>query len=587
MNDTVVIEDESCVNPDAVRERVEKEGLDWETQWLLEDEEGDEYIIEKGDLDLDARLNRVDYSYLMGPDYKPSVFAYKLVNFIKLVNGEEGEENESPIIHYDMFDQVPKFNQNLFVSFRGSAKTTALHEYIILYLAVYGEIDGFGVVDVGIYISDTMDNGVKSMRKNLQFRWENSDFLQKYVPARWVNPEKPSEVRTTNFTDVRWEFVNIDGKRLCFRGFGASTGVRGFKEYGQRPTWAGFDDLMSDKNAVSPTIQKDIKHIIYKAARQALHPKKRMQLWTGTPFNKSDPLYEAAGSGAWNTRVYPICEKFPCKKEDFRGGWPDRFSYSFVKKEFRSLKLSGEISSFSQELMLRITSEEDRLVQDHDIVWYSRDKVLQNRSRYNFYITTDFATSDKAKADFSVIAVWAYTNNKDWLLVDGLCKRQLMDANVNALFKFVSTYKPLSVGVEINGQQGGFISWLKTQMIDRNIFFNLAGKGAVEGIRRTGSKIEAFKLFVPTIKAKKMWLPQELKNTAFIDEAEEELKFATGEGFKSKHDDVADTMSMLLDMDPYPPSQEAKPEYIDDEDGTHAFFNDDDDDDIYNNSTVF
>lgn len=572
---------------EAKRAEIDAEGLDWETQWLLEDEEEDEeIIIEQGDLDLDARLNRVDYSYLLGTEYKPSVFAYKLVNFIKLVNGSEGEENETPIIHYDMFDQVPKHNQNLFVSFRGSAKTTALHEYIILYLAVYGEIDGFGEVDVGIYISDTMDNGVKSMRKNLEFRWTNSEFLKKYVPARWVNPEDETDIRTTNFTDVRWEFVNIQGKRLCFRGFGASTGVRGFKEYGKRPTWCGFDDLMSDKNAESVTIQKDIKHIIYKAARQALHPKKRMQLWTGTPFNKSDPLYEAAGSGAWNTRVYPICEKFPCTKADFKGGWPDRFSYAFVKKEFRSLKLSGEISSFNQELMLRITSDEDRLVKDSDLTWYSRDQVLRDRGRYNFYITTDLTTSDDAKADFAVISVWAFTNNKDWLLVDGICKRQQMDVSMKDLFKFVSIYKPLSVGIEINGQQQGFINWIKGEMLSKNIFFNLAGNKGTEGIRRAGSKIQNFKLVVPQIKAKKIWLPTEMKQDPIIVELEEEMRFATGEGFKSKHDDVCDTVSMLLDMDPYPPSAESKPEFIDDEDGTHAFF-DDDDEDMYTDNTIF
>lgn len=569
--------DEVYVDPAVRREQIDKEGLDWETEWLLEDSLDDDYeevLVEKGDLDLDARLNRIDYSYLMGSEYKPSIFAYEMINFIKLVNGEEGEENESPIIHYDMFDQVTKHNQNLYVSFRGSAKTTALHEYGILYLATYGQIPNFGKVDVGMYISDTMDNGVKSMRTNLEFRWTNSEFLQKYVPE-------------ARFTDVRWEFTNADKKKLCFRGFGASTGVRGFKEYGQRPTWCGFDDLMSDKNAVSPTIQKDIKHIIYKAARQALHPKKRMQIWTGTPFNKSDPLYEAAGSGAWNTRVYPICEQFPCKKEDFRGGWSDRFSYDFVKREFRSLKLSGEITSFNQELMLRITSDEDRLVQENELTWYRRDKVITNRGRYNFYITTDFATSDRSTADFSVISVWAYTNNRDWLLVDGVCKRQLMDKNINDLFRFVSTYRPLSVGIEINGQQQGFIRWLKNEMITRNSFFNLAGKGNTEGIRRTGSKIEAFKLFVPVIKSKKMWLPEELKNSPLVVELLEELRFATNEGFKSKHDDVADTASMLLDMDPYAPSQEAKPEYTEDVNGHYVGFPGEDEDDTYNNSTVF
>ena len=485
--------------------------------------------------DLESYLNNVDYGYLQ-KDYKPSKFALEFVTFIKLVNGGEGEENSSPIIHYDMIDQIVNSRQNLFVSFRGSAKTTALHEYMILYLACYGRVPGFGEVNVGMYISDTIDNGVKSMRTNLEYRWNNSEFLQMYVPI-------------TRFTDVRWEFENVEGKKLCFRGYGASTGVRGFKEYGQRPTWVGYDDLMSDKNAESQTITRDIKHIIYKAARQALHPGKRMQIWTGTPFNKSDPLYEATTSESWNCRVYPICEKYPVAKEDFRGAWEDRFSYDFVKHEYESLLASGEISSFNQELMLRITSDEDRLVQDHDIVWYQRKEVMRNKESYNFYITTDLATTDQKKGDYSVIGVWAYSSNNDWMLVDGICERQLMDKNINDLFRLASMYKPLSVGIEINGQQGGFIAWIKEQMLHRKIFFNLAGAKSIEGIRRTKKKIDYFKLFVPLFKSKKVWLPEDMKDSPLLVEIVEELRYATAEGFKSKHDDAADMLSMLMEID--------------------------------------
>jgi phage terminase large subunit-like protein len=543
--------------------------------FVFDDDEEIEFEMRDG-LDLDARLNVIDYKHFF-TNYRPSQFAIEMVNFIKLVNGSLGEENESPIIHYDMFDQLVAidslFHQELFVSFRGSAKTTALHEYVILYLATYGEIPGFGKVNVGMYISDTMENGIKSMRNNLEFRWGSSDFLQKYVPE-------------ARFTDIRWYFENADGKKLAFRGFGATTGVRGFKEFGERPVWCGMDDLMSDKNADSPTITKDIKKIVYRAARQALHPAKRMQIWTGTPFNKSDPLYEAAGSGAWNTRTYPICEKFPCKKADFRGGWEDRFPYEFVKREYLSLRASGELPSFNQELMLRITSDEDRLVQESDIVWYNRDKILQHKGRYNFYITTDFGTSDRASADLSVIMVWAYSNNGDWLLVDGLCKRQLMDASINALFKFVSVYRPLEVGIEINGQQQGFIRWIKNTMIDKNIFFNLAGKGSVEGVRRTGRKIDNFKLVVPLFKSKKIWLPIELKNHELVVELVEELKYATNEEFKSKNDDAGDGVSMLLDLEAYKPSASDKSDYVQNEEGTFAWYVDDDAD-VYKNSTVF
>jgi len=496
------------------------------------------------DKQLEDYLSEVDY-YELNHNYIPLDFALEFIAFVKLVNGSEGEENTSPVIHMDMLDQVVSHRDNLFVSFRGSAKTSVLHEYMFLFIAVYGHVPGFGKIDVAIYVSDTMENGVKSMRQNLEFRYKNSEFLQHYLPEDGCR-----------FTDSRWEFTNIDGKKFCIRGFGASTGVRGFKEYGKRPTWCGLDDLMSDKNAESPTIIADIKKIVYKAARQALHPAKRMMLWTGTPFNKRDPLYEAAGSSGWNTRVYPICEEFPCEEKDFVGAWEDRFPYSFVKAEYDKLLADGEIGSFNQELMLKIVSEDDRLIQDSDILWYSRVSLLQNKGNYNFYITTDFATSEERKSDYSVISVWAYNSNGDWFWVDGTVKRQLMDKNIDDLFRLCSEYRPQQVGVEISGQQKGFISWIKGEMMTRNVWFTLASdnNGNQEGIRPTTKKIVRFNLVLPWFKSKKIYYPSEMKTTKEVREHIEELSLVTMEGFKSKHDDAADTISMLASLTPWKPS---------------------------------
>ena len=108
---------------------------------------------------LEKLIREVDY-VKMGENYIPSKFAIKFINFIKLVNGESGEENKSPIFHYDILDTIYKNKNVLIVSFRGSAKTTLVVEYLILYIAVFGELDGFGKINVGIYVGDTLDNGV-------------------------------------------------------------------------------------------------------------------------------------------------------------------------------------------------------------------------------------------------------------------------------------------------------------------------------------------------------------------------------------------------------------------------------------------
>lgn len=489
-------------------------------------------------------LNQTDYS--VDPDYVPSAFALEFVTFIKLVNGAQGEENKTPVVHYRMLDTITNGGRRVInLCHRGIAKTTVMGEYLFLYLATYGELPGFGVVDLALYVSDSIENGVKNMRKNLEFRWENSDFLKEYVP----------EIR---FTDIRWEFKNADGKLFIVKGYGAKTGVRGAKEMGKRPQLAVLDDLISDEDARSATVIAAVEDTVYKAVTYALHPSKNMIIWSGTPFNSKDPLYKAVESGAWAVNVFPVCEQFPCEESEFRSSWPDRFTYTYVKNQYDTAVKLGKVETFNQELMLRIMSDEDRLIQDGDIGWYKIDGVLRNKGRFNFYITTDFATSEKQKADYSFISVWAHNAAGDWLWVDGLCKRQLMDKNVDALFEFAQRWRPLNVGIEISGQQKGFISWIQGQMLERNIYFPLAQEENSKeiGLRPNTNKLVRFMTVVPLFKARKIFLPIEKKNEAPIVELVNELSLASVSGFKSKHDDGIDTVSMLPLLRAWRPSED-------------------------------
>jgi phage terminase large subunit-like protein len=827
-----------------------------------------------------------DTSYELDLSYVPSDFALEFVTFIKLVNGIQGEEHKTPLVHYRMLDTLTEGGKRVInLCHRGIAKTTVMGEYLFLFIATYGEIPGFGRIDLALYVSDSIENGVKNMRKNLEFRWDNSDFLKQYVP----------EIR---FTDIRWEFKNADGKVFIVKGYGAkalsldselhtldgrttigeckvgdsifgadgklttitaksevfhkpmyrlqladgrslkvsedhlnpvmintnpnntvrweekvlttlellqqplthtkkgnlrhrgtstkslvcvrniepldypeatlpidpytlgavigdgrirkecgsveltvhvdelthyhanipyefgaiyrdlrsqavtqsirglgkrlkalelnvrgeqkfipheyflgsikqrlallqglmdtdgtvsdtgrvsftssshqlvddlaclvrslggtattvckhshaeayrveiwmqmnpfriprkaaryipkikhtavvsieriedepsqciavdneerqfvadcyfrthNTGVRGAKEMGKRPQLAVLDDLISDEDARSTTVIAAVEDTVYKAVNYALHPTKNMIIWSGTPFNAKDPLYKAVESGAWAVNVFPVCEVFPCTPEEFRGSWPDRFTYAYVKEQYDTAVKLGKVETFNQELMLRIMSDEDRMIQDSDIGWYKLDAVLRNKSRFNFYITTDFATSLKDKADYSVISVWAYNNVGDWLWVDGVCKRQLMDANINDLFRLSQLYRPQAVGIEVTGQQGGFISWIQGQMLERNIYFPLASEGndTKPGIRPNTNKMVRFNTVVPLFKARKIFFPLERKGEITMQEAMNELSLVSVSGFRSKHDDFLDTISMLSSLTPWKPSEEA------------------------------
>ena len=489
-------------------------------------------------------LNQVDYKKL--ETYKPSQFAIEFVNFVKLVNGSSGEENKTPLMHYKMLDSLIDGNtQVATMCHRGSGKTTLMAEYLILYLAVFNELPNFGEVNLLLYVTDSIDNGVKSARKNLEHRWESSEFLRAYIP-------------TIKFTDIRWEFTNKDGRKFIVKAYGAKSGVRGVREQGKRPQIAILDDLVSDDDARSPTVIESIKATVHEAVINALHPRRQKVVWLGTPFNANDPLYEVVESGAWTVNVYPVCEKFPCTREEFKGSWEDRFNYDYVKMRYDSALAVGRVAGFYQELMLQIMGDDDRLILDSDLQWYNSSGLMDKKSNFNFYITTDFATSEKQSADYSFISVWAVNNKGFYFWVDGICARQTMDKNLDDLFRLVSKYNPQTVGVEVSGQQGGFIPWIQKEMMERNIFFTLASnsKDGQLGLRPTTNKLERFNIVVPDFKLKRFFFPIDKKHTPVVKELLLELSQAAVGGFRSKHDDGLDTISQLALLNVWLPSNE-------------------------------
>jgi len=488
---------------------------------------------------LDDWLDKVDYGFLASPAYLPSEFSLQFASFVKLVNSDSPEPHQTPAIHLSMLDKLDGSNSYIAnLCFRGAAKTTLFAEYLILYLGVFGSLPRFGDVAGIIYVSDSMDNGAKSARKNIEYRYHRSPFLQEWIPKY-------------KFRDGYIELENKTGHLLGVRLFGSKTGLRGTKIFGKRPTLAILDDLVDDEDAKSKASMQLIKDTVYKGVNHALDPTRRKVIFNGTPFSKEDILVEAVESGAWAVNVYPVCEKFPCAKEDFKGAWPDRFSYDYISSQYKLAEATGKLSAFYQELMLRLSDGSERLIQEHEVHWYSKTELLAQRQLVNFYITTDFATSTKETADFSVISVWGYKEGK-WYWVDGVCKRQTMDVSLDTLFSLVQAYQPQSVGIETSGQQGAFISWIGREMENRNVWFNLASSGSQSnvGIRPTADKLSRFNLVVPLFKAGKIFFPQEMKNQQIMQEFVEEIRLVTFDGIKGK-DDCLDTISMLTHMKPW------------------------------------
>lgn len=496
----------------------------------------------------------------MEQPYIPSEEALKFIAFIRAGGLEE---NVSPQAHYEMADAFfspDKFDWNLIVEcVRGMGKST-LAEYLFIYVAALGYWPNFGKAPFWVFLGASQEGNVKAFFKNVASKVANSEFYSELLTIQ-------------RQTDSEIELVNTANYETIAAGRGMSTNWRGIRsKSGKRPTVLLADDILPNDVMTSEVIRRTIETNWFNSALPAIDPMRSKVIYIGTPLSEADLLHKLKNSNSYRVVRFPLCPKFPVPEEEFESIWPDRFSYAYTKKMYDQYKAAGTTQSFYTEYMLQVTDLTTLLVDEDDIRWMDPSLILKNKHKYNFYISTDFATSTKKSADFSAIMVFAVSSNNDWLIVDGQAKRQTMQENLEDLFRFVHKWKPLSVGIESSGQQGGFLSIIEEMMVKKNIWFTLAKKPGSKdpGIRPIKDKMHRFITGVqPKFKQGKIWLPKpELLATtnpaflAFIEELVAELsKLTLAGGFNSlSHDDCVDCLNQASEMEIYTPSEETYPE---------------------------
>lgn len=534
---------------------------------------------------VDSALTGVD----IPEKYIPSENALKFIAFVRAAGIEEFS---SPELHYKMADLLFSGEEDdwnaLIECCRGIGKSTVA-EYAVIYAAALGEWPGFGECNFIIFLGASAEGNVKQFFKNVASKISNSKFLSSLVDVVRV-------------TDKEMELKNADGKELFIAGKGMNVNWRGARSpSGHRPDVLLADDILHNDSATSETIRKTIETNWFASAMPALAPKHKI-IYIGTPISEDDLLHKLKNSGSFSVVKFPLCEKFPVPEEDFVSIWPDRFSYKYASKMYKMFKEAGTTQLFYQEYLLQVTDLATLLVDaDTDIKWFDPSLFLKNKSQYNYYISTDFATSTKKSADFSTIAVWAVSSHNDWLLIDGQCIRQRMDQNIDDVFRYVSRWNPLSVGIESSGQQGGFIDIMQDMMMTRNIWFTFAKKpGSKEpGIRPLNDKMHRFVTGVqPKFKQNKVWLPKPEYLTqksprllTLVEELLHELSRLTlAGGFKSlKHDDAVDLLNQFSEMEVFAPAhtEEMAVAVITSDGLVWNSEYDEDDDYIETNSNVF
>ena len=536
---------------------------------------------EKYAFNVDEALDCIDLTF---NGYTPSKDALNFFNVIRLVLGEDPEVDNG-LMHYFLVDLVfgnvgrenfpysKEINSRIrlnprkiaIIASRFSAKSTIITAFMPIYIAVTGKMPNFGDVMFWVSFGDSQQAGAKVQANTIRDICEDSKFCKEYFEKM-------------RFTDEECEFLRKgDGptkkRSFMFKVKGAAGGsVRGIRYKTERPQIFSFDDIIKNEaDANSPIIMGKLRSMIYSDAENATGKKGKIII-VNTPFNKKDPVYAALESGVWTPVCIPICEKISLdmKKDEYRGSWESMKSFDDIMEKYEDAYYGDTLREFNQELMLRISSEEDKLIKEDQIQWYSREVLKNNLGSYNIYATTDYTASNNLKGDFSCTMAWAVNSRNDWFLLDLSVKKATIAEQYEPLFRFVREWgsrygRHVTVGVEIDGQQQLNLHALKKMMLEYNVYFGFArqigspfGKEGISRRQATGAKHEQFMRVHPLFQQHKIYFPEELKENADMKEVLNELAYITYEGIGSKHDDALDCISMIASMDVIAPSEDVE-----------------------------
>jgi len=518
--------------------------------------------------DLDLALDTVDLTF---PNYTPTKDSLEFFALMRMVAGEDFEYT-TPLWHYfaidvvfgnvtaDQFPYCKEVTDSITVNYkriaivasRGLAKSTVITAFLPIYCAIKGKYPNGDKSQFHLLLFASAQGGGRVAAKAVQALCEDSVFCQSYF-------------ETMEFTESESRFIRkgtakVKNRMFLVRYMGIGGGIRGVRDHtGTRPDTIMFDDVILNSDAAySDTIMNSIRNTMNADAINALVGGGRGRIISvATPFHLQDPVIETLTGGAYTPVAIPICKEIyeGISEEEFIGAWPSMHPYHAVIEQYNSSVASNSTREFNQERMLRISSDEDRMITDEMIEWYDRKELLKGINNYNIYITTDFTTTSESKADFSGLCAWAINSNKDFFLVDICLRRQGIAEQYEELFRMVNFWsshgKAVEVGIEVDGQQKAHIFALKEMMIKRSEWFTFARqKGAKmgsEGIlsRATGgNKHERFRMMLPHFQNHHIHFPTQLERTPDMLEMLKQLKYTTWEAFGG-HDDGPDCISQL------------------------------------------
>lgn len=486
---------------------------------------------------------------------------------LQLIDGQAS--NEYPVDIINLVDDLFSGRTSesiLFMAHRGRGKST-ISTGLLKYALITGKFPGRGKTNVYSILTDTLgNNGLRILTQfDLLYKKEGG-YFRSFFKTFKVNRSEGYILAEHMDPAIGSILINITGVESAARG-------QEFQK--KRIEVLIFDDILTDKVALSDQAIKQLGENILSVWSPSLEPAKELahpsnptdsvlisppafHIFVGTPFRDDDPIVRAALDGLFTVYYSPICKNLG--QPDMVSGWADRFSIRHILNEFEKFK--NNILQFYREYMLEIAAGVLQLI---DVAQISPvythfnpmlDAAIPEHFPDDIYITSDFAKEKHEKADFSIILVSAYSPRRRVItILEGSMARRSPTEFMTDLESVILKYqtKLVGIGFENAGQQSYFIDWIASELGENRgvylpIVCNVRGKLGLAITQDKHTRISRMEGFINQGKLK---YSKHIMGSELIAALLHQLKSVTLTGINSGNDDVIDALSQLPMAIPY------------------------------------
>jgi predicted phage terminase large subunit-like protein len=259
----------------------------------------------------------------------------------------------------------------------------------------------------------------------------------------------------------------------------------------------------------------------------------------GTVLHEDSLLEKLLQSTTWKSL------RFAAHNEDFtKILFPGKFSEKSLRAMMKGFDERGELDLYYREMLNTAVSMGDTLFKKHQFqrMVYEDDtgKDVDHWQRpMRFYVTIDFAISEKQRADYTVFLVFGLCEDGDIHVVHVERFRASAETPFRiqeTFFNLLDQFHPEVFIAETEKIDKAIMPYLRLEMRKRRKYFN------VMQIPSTQSKIQRSMGMVARMQARACYFN---KDAYWYPTFEKELMQATPSGVKSAHDDQFDTFSMI------------------------------------------